>query len=441
MASIPTAAQGNRAAVKGHYRFIDRPAASAVTPQNILAPHRARTLRRLQAESVVLCVQDGTDLHFAEQRGYAGLGPIGKNANAKGTLGLHMHSTLAVSTAGVPLGVPWIQYDAPDSKAQRGKPLEQRKTFRWIHGLRDCAQMAARLDGTRVVSVMDREADVFALFAEQRQLERVDLLVRAKRNRTQGPGQPKLFDRMRAQPAQGELQIEVERSSARRSTRNQAACKLREAHTATAQLRWKTVELRGPSGAEAPLRLQLVHVCEESAPAGGEALGWFLLTTLEVATLAHAERVLQWYRLRWRIEDWHRILKSGCKVQYLGHRTGERIERAVTIKAVIAWRLAAMTLLGRETPELPAQVFFTHIQMRVLRHFAASRRLAAPGNLGRAMRTMAILGGCLYRKNAPPPGHQKIWEGWTRLTIMAEAYELKDRIEPPQTASQKEPRS
>ena len=98
-----------------------------------------------------------------------------------------------------------------------------------------------------------------------------------------------------------------------------------------------------------------------------------------------------------------------------------------------------MTLLGRETPELPAEVFFTHSQMRVLRHFAASRGLAAPGDLGLAVRTMAILGGYLYRKNAPSPGHQKIWEGWTRLTIMAEAYELKDRFEPPQTASQNEP--
>ena len=118
--------------------------------------------------------------------------------------------------------------------------------------------------------------------------------------------------------------------------------------------------------------------------------------------------MLEWYRLRWRIEDWHRILKSGCKVEYLGHRTAERIERAVTIKPVIAWRLAAMTLLGRETPELPAAVFFTQIQMRVLRHFASRRRLAEPANLGRAVRAMAILGGYLYRKNAPLPGHQKI---------------------------------
>ena len=263
--SIPKAAQGERGQVKGHYRFIDQPAKSAVKPHNILAPHRARTLRRLQGERVALCVQDGTDLNFAEHPGCAGLGLIGKNKKSKGTLGLHMHSTLALSTAGVPLGVPLIQYDAADGKAQRGKPLEQRKTFRWIRGLRDCAEMAAQLGGTRLVSVMDREADVFALFAEQRRLGRVDLLVRVQCNRTQGPGRPKLFDSIRAQPAQGKLKIEVERSSAGRSTRKQAASPLREAGTARAQLRWKTVELRDPAGKQGPLRLQLVHVWERAA--------------------------------------------------------------------------------------------------------------------------------------------------------------------------------
>ena len=91
----------------------------------------------------------------------------------------------------------------------------------------------------------------------------------------------------------------------------------------------------------------------------------------------------------------------GCKVEYLGNRTGQRIERAVTIKPVIAWRLAAMTLLGHETPELPMEVFFTQVQIRVLLHFAAVRDLAAPGNLRLAVRTMAILGGYLYRKIVP----------------------------------------
>ena len=150
-ASIPAAAQGKRALVKGHYRFIDQPSASAVTPENILHAHRERTLRRMQGEPVVLCLQDGTDLNFAEHPGCSGLGLIAKrkakgkakaggkgpSADKQGTLGLHMHSTLAVNTAGIPLGVPQIQFEAPDGKPQRGKPLAERKTMRWVRGLRE----------------------------------------------------------------------------------------------------------------------------------------------------------------------------------------------------------------------------------------------------------------------------------------------------------------
>ena len=212
MASIPAAAQGLRAAVKGHYRLIDQPDDSAVTPQNILAPHRQRTLRRLQAERTVLCVQDGTELNFAEHPGCAGLGYIGKNKRSEGTLGLHMHSTLAVSPEGIPLGLLQIQYDAPDGQAQRGRPLEERKTFRWIRGLRDCAEVAGQLAGPRLVAVMDREADVQALFAEQRRLEGVELLVRAKHNRSLGKDVPKLFEHMRAQAVGGQLEIKVQRT-------------------------------------------------------------------------------------------------------------------------------------------------------------------------------------------------------------------------------------
>ena len=124
-----------------------------------------------------------------------------------------------------------------------------------------------------------------------------------------------------------------------------------------------------------PLQLSLVHVCEESAPDNLEPLEWFLLTSLPVTSRQQALKILEWYRLRWRIEDWHRVLKSGCKVEYLGHRTGERIERAVTINAVIAWRLTAMTLLGRDTPELPADILFSDIEIIALEDFAKDRKL------------------------------------------------------------------
>ena len=258
-----------------------------------------------------MCLQDGTDLNFTEHPGCAGLGLISKNKGAAGTLGLHMHSTLVVNGAGIPLGVPHIQYEAPDGQAEKNKPLEQRKTNRWLRGLQQCAECADQLDGVRPVAVMDRAADVFDLFAEQ---------------------------------------------------------------------------------------LSLVHVCEESAPDNLEPLEWFLLTSLPVTSRQQALKILAWYRLRWRIEDWHRVLKSDCKVEYLSHRTGERIERAVTINAVIAWRLTAMTLLGRDTPELPADILFSDIEIIALEDFAKDRKLPPPDNLGRAVLILAMLGGYLNRK-------------------------------------------
>ncbi len=382
------AAQKDLAAVKGHYRLIDQPADSAVTPENILAPHRQRTL------------------------------------------GLHMHSTLVVNGEGIPLGVPHIQYEAPDGQAQKGKPLEERKTWRWIRGLRACAELAGELDGVRPVSVMDREADVFALFAEQRRLGTVDLLVRAKHNRSLGKDLPKLFETVRAEAAQARLEIHVGRLSARRGSRGQKGREAREERAAQVELRWQAVELPDPQRGAAAARLNLVHVREETDPEGAERLEWFLLTTLAVESRQDAERVLEWYRLRWRIEDWHRVLKSGCKVEYLAHRTGERIERAVTINAVIAWRLAAMTLLGRDTPELPAGTLFSDIEIAALEDFAQDRKLPPPDNVGRAVLTTAMLGGYLNfkRKRYARPGHQVLWEGYTRLATIVQACERSLRL-------------
>ena len=126
--SFPGAAQKDLAAVRGYYRLIDQPAESAVTPENILAPHREGTLGRMQGQATVLCIQDGTDLNFAEHPGCVGLGYIGKNKRSAGTLGLHMHSTLVVNGEGIPLGVPQIQYEAPDGQAERGVRSSMRST-------------------------------------------------------------------------------------------------------------------------------------------------------------------------------------------------------------------------------------------------------------------------------------------------------------------------
>jgi hypothetical protein len=408
-------ARDDWAAVKGYYRLIDQPEDSEVTPEHILAPHRARTQRRMQAQATVLCLQDGSDLNFTTRPQTRGLGVIGTNQTGAESLGLHLHSTLAVNTDGLPLGVLQAQFEAPQPRGDAEPPQEEKKSFRWIAGLRDTAALAATLPDTRVISVADREADVFDLYAEQQQHPQVDLLVRAKHNRRLADGQ-RLFDQVRDTAIRGQVVLEVEGQSLRTKTSKQPARLGRAARTAELALRYGPVTLRGtPTGADQPITVELtaVHAVEQDPPTGVEPIEWFVLTTVDVTSAEQAAEVLRWYRLRWRIEDWHRVLKSGCKIDELGHHSTERLERAIAIRLVIAWRVMLMTLLGREAPELPPELLFSDTELRVLGDYAQSRRRERPTRLADAVREIAILGGYLNRNTDPPPGHQLIWHGYT----------------------------
>ena len=436
MRAITGAAQGARALGKGHYRLIDQPADSAVTVDNILAPHRERTLRRMQAHDTVLCIQDGTRLNFTRRGQTQGLGAIGSNQTGAVARGLELHTTLAVNPDGVALGVLRAAFDAPalpnPDEEDQPKPREERKSFRWIEGLRDCAQAAEQLPETRVVCAMDREADFLDLFIERRaHAPQVDLLVRAKVDRVLGKektpdGQTvsrRLFDQVRNAPARGDARVEVQRLSARAKASKQARKDRRAARVAEVTLRYQQVALPCPGAA--PVELWVVHVREQQPPPAAEPLEWFLLTTLQVTSAVDATRILQWYALRWRIEEYFRVLKSGCKVEELQHHTAERLERAMAIKMVIGWRIQLMVQLGREVPDLPGDLLFSDGELRVLATFARSRKLPPPARLGDAVGLVARLGGWLGRTR-DPPGAQLMWHGYTQLVAMAFAFELRD---------------
>ena len=267
-----SAACGDQAAVTGYHRMIERPEEGGFTPEAVLSAHRERTLKRMRGAETALLIQDGTDLNFATRGGCSGLGVISRTKGAAGTLGIHMHSTFAVNGNGLPLGVPRIEFDCPDGKADKGKPPEERKSARWLRGWRDASELAAAAPGTRTVSVMDREGDIAALFAERQADGGAELLVRAKHDRAFPDGES-LFTRMRNAPPDGEHGIRIDRASPRRAARGQKGFAGREARRATAQLRWQALEVPVPRA---------------------------------------AVEVLDLYALRWRIEDWHRILKSGC---------------------------------------------------------------------------------------------------------------------------------
>ncbi len=191
---------------------------------------------------------------------------------------------------------------------------------------------------------MDREADFFELFDEQRTSNCVDLLVRAKHDRGTN-GDLNLFESVRQTPVQGQLHIHVPRQSARAKKSKQKARPKQAERKADVALRYQKITLRPPSDhkGKKPITLWIVHVMETSPPADAEPLEWFLLTTREITTAEQAEECLRWYCLRWRIEDWHRVLKSGCNIEELQHKSADRLKRAIAINLVIAWRIMLMT--------------------------------------------------------------------------------------------------
>lgn len=371
-------AQGDWPAVKAYYRFIDHPDEEAVSMAHILQPHRERTLQRMKAQRTVLCIQDGTDLDYSSLAQCKGLGVIGTNQTKAQSRGLHLHTTLAVAADGLPLGVLQAQCVAEEPKSTDDRrpswtiPIEEKGTFRWIEGLRDTVSLAAQLPQTRFIHVCDREADFFELFEEQRRHPRVDLIVRANHNRGILEEPYKLFEAVRQAPVQAEVQVHVPYQGARPKLSKKKARRCRPSRKANLEVRYQRVQLCPPKyhRDKDPIEIWVIHAVESCPPAGTEAIEWFLLTTVDIGSGADAVQCLRWYCLRWRIEDWHRVLKSGCGVERVAHETAERIRRAIAINLVIAWRIMLMTLLGRCTPELAAEVMFTDLEIRVLNAYS-----------------------------------------------------------------------
>jgi hypothetical protein len=422
-------AQGDGAAIKGYYRLIDQPDLEAVTMDSILAPHQARTRQRMANEARVLCVADGTTLDYHGLAECEGLGITGTNQTGARSRGIQLHSTLAVNGEGIPLGIVDVRCRLPQDDAPKTTPttpIEEKKSFDWVSGLRSCMALAEQLPDTRITCVMDREADFFELFDVHRANACVDLLIRANYNRVTEKG--KLFDRLRTSELRGTVELEVKRQSARPKRSKQQARPAREKRIAQLNLRYEQVEFAPPRYLKdkAPLQLWVVHAWENNPPVNVKPLEWCLLTSRKISQVADAQQCLADYALRWRIEDWHRVLKTGCRVEELAHHSVERLQRAIAINLVIAWRIMVMTLLGREVPELPAEILFSDVEIRVLGGWATTVKAKPPTTLGQAVLLVARIGGYTNRNNDPPPGHELMWFGYQLLTAMCTGYELRE---------------
>ena len=402
-ASIPGACNGH-AETQAAYRFFDQARADkrGLGWESVLAPHMARTEARMAAHPVVPCLQDTTELDFNGQ-GIDGLGRLSYEAQR----GMYVHPTYAVSPQRLPLGIldAWMW----------ARPLDIVESRRWIEGYERLAECAGRLPDTRLVYVADREPDILELMQRAHALSHpVDYLPRAQHNRRLPEGD-KLWPTTLAAPALGEIEFILPART------NQPARPVRQTLTA------RTVELPDGQGGLMPVSCLIAR--ESGARPGKKPIEWRLLTNRAITTLAQAAELIDGYRCRWEIETLFHVLKNGCRIEALQLGEVKKLELALAIYLVVAWRLAHLVRLGRLHPELPASVAFDPIEWQAAWLLAEKAPPRKTPCLREAIRHIAMLGGFLARKGDGEPGVKTLWQGFVRVSSFVRGAETMRAIQ------------
>lgn len=419
LAARPTAsinqACDDWADTKATYRLF---ANEKTTHAKILDPHQMRTQERMAGYERCLAIQDTTFLDYSHHPSKEGMGPIGTTQQALS--GLVMHSTLVTNLAGLPLGVLseqiWSRDETPKQlspEERRKLPIEEKESHKWLVGLR--ASVKQKPKQTQLITVGDSEADIFELFNCARDLK-TDLLVRAGQDRSVcEPEVGRLWTTLTAQPVAGLLDVYVPKREQQ------------PARETTVQVRFMALSLQAPKHLRAtmgPVALAGILVQEVDPPAEVEPLCWLLLTTVPVTSFDDAVERITWYCQRWQIEIFHKILKSGCRIEAVQLASDDRLKPLLALYSIIAWRLFWVTFLMRTQPDAPATTILAPHELQALYHFHHRRPLppAAAPTVAQATRWIAQLGGFLNRKGDGFPGVTVMWRGWQRLADIADAF-------------------
>lgn len=380
----------------------------------VTKPHIKQTAARCHNQDRILAVQDTTVLDFTGHVCTQGLGPVTTSQRSRGLL---MHSVLAVSEKRVALGLLGIQVWARDdstrgiAKDRRHRPVSKKESNKWLIGLKQ-AQSAVSQD-QRMLVIGDRESDVYALFVAPRR-KNVDLLVRMAHNRAVNDEEyAYVRDALESADIAGVYDVEIPRQGSR---------KARLAHL---QVRIKQVTLKPPRNRSSDVpnvnaKIWLIWAKETGAPDDVDPLEWILLATEPVMNLQSAQELIDCYTMRWSIEEFHRILKSGCRVEQLQYDSANRLLPAIGVLVVVAWRVLNLTKQSRIAPDTDASEVASSDEIEVLSVWLGSQGEKHPQI--RTVRDFAIavarLGGFLGRKSDGMPGTKTTWQGLRNLEIL-----------------------
>lgn len=417
-ASIPQAC-GKWATSKAAYRFFDN---DSVEAQAILDSHVQATVHRMSRHSTVLCIQDTTTLNYSTHPRTQGLGPVGNNRDK--TVGLLLHSTLAVTPSGHALGLLQARTWARDprqygcsSQKRNAKPISKKESKKWLESYSVCQSLSAQCPKTILINVADREGDLYDLFLQATratQTPRVELLVRAQHNRKVAHPQHYLWKFLSTRRLAGHLEIKVPRHGAT------------PARLAKLAIRFTRVTLHAPGLKEEQpsVTLWAIEARERRAPKPGQPICWRLLTTQAVLTLEEALEKIRWYTQRWQIEVMHKVLKSGCQVEQRQLETDQRLKRVFMVDLIVAWRVMSLCQAAREMPEGRASDWLSAEEWQALSAYRDEPAL--PGRkspcIRDAVRSIARLGGFLARKGDGEPGPTVLWRGLQLLSVITEAW-------------------
>ncbi len=419
-ANIPQACH-SRAKTKAAYRLFEH---KAVKIDAILASHYHSTMERIARDkiTVVLAVQDTTSFNYNTHAEMEGLGPI--NNHVDGAQGILLHDTMAYTTEGTAMGLVDIQVWARDpqqfgKRATRAKrPIEQKESYKWLKSFHGAARLQRQLGAaTTVVSVGDREADVYELFwLAQSDPCHPKLLIRAEQDRCLQDRDANLWRYMESQSVAGTRRLDLSRTKGRAPRH----CVL--------EVRFARVELQTPKRhrPRQALSLWAVHVKEIDPPSAKEAIEWMLLTTLEVNNYEQAIEKIDWYNKRWGIEEYHKTLKSVCRIEdrQLGDRTVW--QNCLAIDLVVAWRIEHVKKLARTKPQAPCTIAFDEREWQAV--FALRRPHqplpSTPPSVREMTRLTAELGGFLGRKSDGEPGSITLGRGLQRLHDIVTGFSL-----------------
>ena len=417
--TMPMACQ-DWAATKAAYRFFDNP---RIDESVILGGHFDATKTRFDATTgTILVLHDTTEFSFTRDTP-DGVGQLSfvKGRHVTHTVcGLLLHASLVVTTDGLPLGLAavkfWTRKKFKGTNALKRRvnptriPIEQKESVRWIENLKQATQRLG--DPARCVHIGDRESDIYELFCAAEQAQ-THFLVRTCVDRFAGRGNTTIAKAMARQPIRGQHEVEVRDGHGRVSTTRVYLryCRMTVHPPVAKRKRYPT------------LTLTVIHAHERGTPKGRDPIRWELLTDLPVEDLAAAIEKLDWYAMRWKLETYHKVLKSGCQAEHSKLRTAQRLTNLLAVLCIIGWRVFWLTMTNRVTPDARAESVLTKTEIEILDR-VAEWTPAAKRTVSHYVMLIAKLGGYLARTKDPPPGNMVLWRGLTRLTDIQLGYEL-----------------